>query len=412
MPFTEFFNVKTPSQVYPILEGFRPLGAERIPLEDSLHRILAEDIVSPTDLPPFNRSTVDGYALKARDTFGASESNPALVTVTGEVLMGLSTDLVVSYGQTVQVPTGGMIPEGADAVLMLEFSEPAGDQTIQVKKPLSPLENVIEQGEDIKKGERILSRGHRIRAQDIGAMAALGKSRIKAYRKPRVAIVSSGDEIVDITQEPKFGEIRDINHYSLSAQVEATGAIPVFVGIARDSFEDLKSLCEEGLDQSDMLMISGGSSVGALDYTTDAIKSFPHSEIMVHGVSLRPGKPTIIGRSDTKPIVGLPGHPVSAMVVFDLFLRPLIWRLSGYVGPTWPVEKRVSAVLTRNVPSPPGREDYIRVRSEEKDGQVLAHPILGKSGAISTMVKANGLIKIDMDSEGLEEGTPVEVLLF
>lgn len=412
LPFNAFFNVKTPVQVFPILERFAPVGTEGITLGESLHRILAEDVVSPIDLPPFDRSTVDGYALRARDTFGASESNPAVMNVIGEILMGVSTDLVVSHGELVQVPTGGMIPQGADAVLMLEFSERAGDQTIQVKKALSPLENVIERGEDIKKGEKILPRGRRLRPQDVAAMAALGKSRASVYRKPRVAIVSSGDEIVDITQEPRLGEIRDVNHYSLSAQVEMAGGTPFFVGIARDSFENLKSLCEKGFQTSDMLIISGGSSVGTLDYTTSVIKSFPDSETMVHGISLRPGKPTIIGRSGAKPVVGLPGHPVSAMVVFDLFMRPLIWRLAGHVEPLWPLGKRVSAILTRNVASPPGREDYIRVRAEETDGRVLAHPCLGKSGSISTMVKANGLIKIDIDSEGLEEGTLVEVLLF
>jgi molybdopterin molybdotransferase len=412
MPFNAFFNVKTPSQVYPILEGFGPLGTERIALGKSLNRILGEDVISPIALPPFDRSTVDGFAVKARDTFGTSESNPTLINVIGEVLMGQATDLVVSQGEAVQVPTGGVIPKGADAVIMVEFTELAAGRTIQVKKPVSPLENVSQQGEDIKKGERILSKGHRIRSQDMGALAGLGKSRVMVYEKPRVAIVSSGDEIVDITKKPRFGEIRDVNRYSLSAQVESAGGAPLFIGIARDRFDELKCLCEKGLQRAHMLMISGGSSVGTLDYTTDVIKSFPDSEILVHGVSLRPGKPTIIGCSGGKPVVGLPGHPVSAMVVFDLFLKPLIWRLAGHAGLLWPREKRLPAILSRNVPSPPGREDYIRVMAEEKDGHVLAHPILGKSGSISTMVKANGLIKVDIDSEGLEEGSAVEVLLF
>ncbi len=348
----------------------------------------------------------------ARDTFGASESNPLPLRVVGEVLMGESTDLVLSQGESVAVPTGGIIPKGADSVMMVEFSEQVDEATIQVKKALSPLENVIERGEDIKKGAKVLSGGHRIRPQDLGVLAAFGKSKVGVYRRPRVSIVSSGDEIVDITVEPKLGEIRDVNRYSLSALIEMAGGTPLFIGIARDSFEDLKSLCDKGLQESDMLIVSGGSSVGTLDYTTEVIKSFPDSEIMVHGVSLRPGKPTIIARSGGKPVAGLPGHPVSAMVVFDLFMKPLIWRLAGYTAPLWPIAKRVSAILTRNVSSPPGREDYIRVRAEEKNGEFLAHPILGKSGSISTMVEANGLIKIDIDSEGLEEGTPVEVLLF
>ncbi len=412
LPFSGFFKVKTPSQIYPILETFVPIGTEEIALGDSLHRTLAEDVISPTHLPPFNRSTVDGYAVMARDTFGASESNPLPLRVVGEVLMGESTDLVLSQGESVAVPTGGIIPKGADSVMMVEFSEQVDEATIQVKKALSPLENVIERGEDIKKGAKVLSGGHRIRPQDLGVLAAFGKSKVGVYRRPRVSIVSSGDEIVDITVEPKLGEIRDVNRYSLSALIEMAGGTPLFIGIARDSFEDLKSLCDKGLQESDMLIVSGGSSVGTLDYTTEVIKSFPDSEIMVHGVSLRPGKPTIIARSGGKPVAGLPGHPVSAMVVFDLFMKPLIWRLAGYTAPLWPIAKRVSAILTRNVSSPPGREDYIRVRAEEKNGEFLAHPILGKSGSISTMVEANGLIKIDIDSEGLEEGTPVEVLLF
>ncbi len=412
LPFTGFFKVKTVSEVYPILERFSSVGQEEIPLDRSLHRILAEDIVSPMHLPPFNRSTVDGYAVKARDTFGASETNPTPLRLIGEVLMGASTDLVLSGGEAAAVPTGGMVPEGADAVLMLEFAEQLDETTIQVKRALSPLENVTKKGEDIKKGEKILSQGHRIRPQDMGAMAAFGKSVVTVHRKPRVSIVSSGDEIVEINDNPKPGEIRDMNQYSLSALVEMAGGVALFMGIARDSFENLKSLSEQGVQASDMLIISGGSSVGTLDYTTDVIRSLPDSEIMVHGVSLRPGKPTIIGRTSTKPVAGLPGHPVSAMVVFDLFMRPLIWRLAGYVPPLWSLGRRIPAILSRNVSSPPGREEYIRVRAEERDGQVLAHPILGKSGSISTMVEANGLIKVDIDSEGLEEGTMVEVLLF
>ena len=188
--------------------------------------------------------------------------------------------------------------------------------------------------------------------------------------------------------------------------------IPVFVGISPDSFENLSALCEKGLATSDIVIISGGSSVGTLDYAVDVIKSLPNNEIMVHGVSLRPGKPTIIARSGEKPIVGLPGHPVSAMVVFDLFIRPLIWRMAGYAGVLWPLGKRIPAVLARNVASPAGREDYIRVRVEEGEDGVIAHPILGKSGSISTMVNADGLIRIDIDSEGVDEGSPVEVLLF
>ena len=412
LPFDEFFKVRTPDEIYGLIKNFRPLDSECVALTQSLHRVLAEDIVSPIDLPPFRRSTVDGFAVRAQDTFGTSESNPGLLTVAGEVVMGAVTNLTVSHGETVTVPTGGIVPQGADAMLMVEFAEKVDRNTIQVKRPVSPLENVVEQGEDIGKGECILSRGHRIRPQDVGAMAAIGKSIPTVYRKPRVALVSSGDEIVDATEEPMAGQIRDVNHYSLGAQIETAGGIPVFLGIAPDSFEAVRSLCEQGLSKSDMLIISGGSSVGAKDHTTAVIRSFSDGEIMAHGVSLRPGKPTIIGRAATKPIVGLPGHPVSAMIVFDLFMRPLIWKLAGYDGPLWPLGKRITARLTRNLPSLPGREDYIRVSLDEKGGHVMAHPILGKSGSISTMVRADGLVKIGMDAEGLDEGTQVEVFLF
>jgi molybdopterin molybdotransferase len=412
VPFKDFFKVKTSEEINTLINRFHPLGEEKLNLAQSLSRILAEDIVSPIDLPPFRRSTVDGYGLRAHDTFGASENNPALLTVAGEVVMGTLTDLTVSPGETLKVPTGGMVPHGADAVLMLEFSEEVDKNTIQVKRPVAPLENVVEQGEDIRKGEHILSRGHRIRPQDMGAMAALGKSTVTVYKKPTVAIVSSGDEIVDVTKDPRPGQIRDVNRYAVSAQVEIAGGVPHFMGISPDSFEDLRALCEQGITAADMVMISGGSSVGTMDHTIAVITSFSDSEIMVHGVSLRPGKPTIIGRIGPKPIVGLPGHPVSAMIVFDLFLRPLIWRLAGFEGPLWPLGKRMSAILTRNLSSAPGREDYIRVKIDEKEGHAKAHPILGKSGSVSTMVRADGLIRIDMDSEGLDEGTQVDVLLF
>ena len=408
----EFFRVKRPSEVYPMLDRFGPAGTEETALDRSLDRVLAEDVFSTADIPAFDRSTVDGYALKADDTFGASEGSPVLLVIVGEVMMGMATETVISHGEVTVVPTGGMIPQGADAVVMLEFSERVDERTIQIKRPVSPLENVMEQGEDFKAGDRVISRGHRLRPQDMGVMAALGKAQVPVYKRPRVAIVSSGDEIVDITAEPRLGQIRDVNRYTVSGQVEMAGGIPLFVGIAHDSLEKLRSLSEMGLEAGDMLVISGGSSVGTLDWTIEVIESLPESQILVHGLSLRPGKPTVIGRSRGKPIIGLPGHPVSAMVVFDLFIRPLIWRLSGYNGPTWPLGREVSAILTRNISSPPGREDYVRVRLEEREGRILAHPVLGKSGAISTMVHADGMIRIDIDSEGLDEGAPVTVLLF
>lgn len=408
-----FFIVKTPSEIYQLMDNFPSLDTEVVEIKETLHRIVAEDILSPINLPDFNRSTVDGYALKAKDTFGAQACLPAILEVVGEVNMGMPADIKLDDGQAVRIPTGGMLPLGADAVVMVEHTHEVDSYTIEVSKALAPLENVIQIGDDIKKEELLVHSGHKMRPQDVGIMAAIGKKEIKVFKRPKVAIISTGDEIVDIDSEPLLGKIRDVNSYTLGALVEEAGAEPLYLGIARDIFEDLRNKCSMGLKEADMVIISGGSSVGVRDLALDVITSFPDSKVLAHGISVSPGKPTILAQIGKKALWGLPGHVTSAMIVFSLFVERLIKKIGGHGE--HPLEEiwRIKARLSRNVASAQGREDYIRVRLEKgKDGAIYAYPVLGKSGLISTMVKAHGLIKIDMNTEGLEKGEVVDVILF
>ncbi len=406
-----FFKVQTPEQLYAKIDRFKPLASEKVRLEESLHRVLSEDVVSTMNLPEFPRSTVDGFALKAKDTYGTSEKNPAILKVVGEIPMGQISDIEVKDGEAVKVATGGMVPKGADAVEMVEYTESLGVDTLHATKPLSPLENVIQVGEDVKAGEVVLRQGHMIRPQDLGLMAGIGKTEVHVSLRPRVAIISSGDEIVPIETTPKPGEIRDINRYTIVSMVKEAGGVPVFLGIAKDHFDDLKAKIDTGLKETDMVIITGGSSVGTLDLTGEVLQAFPRTEILGHGVSIRPGKPTLLADINGKPFLGLPGHPVSAIVIFHFFGKPILKILSG-ISKEWVWHQmKIKAKAARNIPSVPGREDYVRVKIEEKDGSFWAHPLFGKSGAISHLAKANGLIKIGIDEEGLEEGEEAEVIL-
>jgi molybdopterin molybdotransferase len=406
-----FFRVQTPEELYKKLDRFKALSTEKVNIDDSLHRVLSEDIVSPINLPEFRRSTVDGFALKAKDTFGASEKNPAILRLIGEIPMGQLSDIEAKDGEAVKVATGGMVPKGADAVEMVEYTEWVDSHTLHAFKTLSPLENVIQVGEDVKAGEVVLYKGHLIRPQDIGLMAGIGKTNVHVYLRPRVAIISSGDEIVPIENVPSPGEVRDINRYTIVSMVKETGGIPLFLGIAKDRFDALKEKIELGLRESDMVVITGGSSVGSLDLTGEVLQIFPGTKILGHGVSIRPGKPTLLADINGKPFLGLPGHPVSAMVIFHFFGKPILKILSGLSREGIWHQIKVKAKASRNIPSVPGREDYVRVRLEEREGTLWAHPIFGKSGAISNLVNANGLIRIGINEEGLEEGEEAEAIL-
>lgn len=405
-----FFKVQTPTQLYQKLNCFKPLSSEEVHLEESLHRVLAEDVTSPVNLPEFPRSTVDGFALKAKDTYGVSEKNPALLQIIGEIPMGKVSEITLKDGEAIQIATGGMVPIGADAVEMVEYTEWVDSQTIHVFKTLSPLENVIQAGEDIKLGEIVLRKGRLIRPQEVGLLAGIGKTHVRVFLRPKVGIISSGDEIVPVEQEPLSGEVRDINRHTIVSMVKESGGVPFFLGIAKDRFDDLKEKIETGLNDADMVVITGGSSVGTLDLVGEVLQSFTGTEILGHGLSIRPGKPTLLADIGGKPFLGLPGHPVSAMVIFHLFGKTLLKILSG-LSDERDLQMKWKAKAGRNIPSVAGREDYVRVRLEDRDGMLWAYPVFGKSGAIAHLTQADGLLKIDIDDEGLEEGEEGEVIL-
>ena len=405
-----FFKVKTSEEVFQIIGQFDPVGDEAVPLGEAFGRILSRDIISPEDLPGFHRSTMDGYAVRAKDTFGATESLPAMLDVTGEVMMGQVPTQSVGPGQAVKISTGGMLPEGADGVVMVEYSHVLDENTIEISRAISPLEHVISPDDDFKEGSPVLEKGCVLRPQDLGVMAGLGLSQVSVHRRPRVAIISTGDEVVPIDQKPKPGEVRDINTYTLSAFCRHAGAEAVALGLCKDNFEELRARLEKGLGEADTVWISGGSSVGTRDMTLKVFESFPHVELLVHGISISPGKPTIIAKAGSKAVFGLPGHTASAMVVAEVFLNPFLFRLSGKRGFPGPLQEEVEAELSRNIESASGREDYIRVRLIEKEGKFIAEPIFGKSGLISTLVEADGLVRVERNTEGLYEGERVKVM--
>jgi molybdopterin molybdotransferase len=405
-----FFKVKTVQEVLELVAGFEPVGAEDIHLIDAFGRVLSEEVSSPEDLPPFPRSAMDGYAVRARDTYGASEGLPALVQLVGEICMGRSPERVVGPGEAMRISTGGMLPEGADAIVMIEYGHLVDERMLEVVRPVSPLENVIQPGDDFRKNECVLKRGRRLRAQDLGVLAGLGLETVRVFRRPRVGIISTGDEVVPLTSHPGPAQVRDINTYSLSAFCRARGAVPVTLGLCPDRQDLLEDLVTQGVAQSDSLWISGGSSVGTRDLTLKVLEGLPGFELLVHGVSISPGKPTIIGRCGRKPLVGLPGHVASALIVAEVIMAPLLLKLSGETDFLNLPDGRLKASLTRNVESAPGREDYVRVRLSRRGDKLVAEPVFGKSGLISPLVEADGLIRIDMNTEGLYQGDVVSVI--
>jgi molybdopterin molybdotransferase len=406
-----FFKVKTPKEVHEIVDTFGPSGTEIVFLEDALGRVLSRDIISPEDLPGFFRSAMDGYAVRAKDSFGASESLPGLFEVKGEVFMGETPATAVGRGQAVKISTGGMLPEGADAVVMIEYCHLLDEKTLEVSRAISPLENVIQPGDDFKKGSTVLKTGRRLKPHDLGLLAGLGQSEVPVYKRPRVAILSTGDEIVAIDARPGPGQVRDINRYSLGAFCGRMGAEYVYSGLCPDRFEPLKGGVEAGLSHGDTVWVSGGSSVGTRDLTLRVFETLPDFELLVHGISISPGKPTIIGRSGSRAVIGLPGHVASALVVAEVFLTRLILRLSGQPGPLERLHPVVEAQLSQNIESASGREDYIRVKLVKEGDRLMAEPIFGKSGLISTLVASDGLLRIEMNTEGLYQGDWVQVLL-
>ena len=387
--------------------------SEYISILDAAGRITAKDIVSPVNLPDFDRSSMDGYAVRAQDTFGATESLPAYLQIIGEVLMGEEPHIEISKGTAARISTGGMLPKGADAVVILEHTQAIDKNSIEALYSVAPAENVVQVGEDIKKGEALVKKGHKIRPQDIGAFAGIGIDKITVYSKPKVAVITTGNEIIDIKGDSELGCVRDINSYYLSSLIHSDGGVPIRKGIIKDDYSELRRTVEESLSEADVVVLSGGSSVGARDLTAKVINDIGKQGVLVHGVSIKPGKPTIIGVVNKKPVFGLPGHPVAVGVSYGLFVKRVIRSLTGIIlkdGES--ADRKVSARLLKNIASASGREDYIRVQLKNEDNELTASPILGKSGLISTLVKATGYIVIPENRLGLEAGEMVEVYLY
>jgi molybdopterin molybdotransferase len=338
---------------------------------------------------------------------------PAYLKLAGVVEMGKEATEPLTAGATMRISTGGMMPPDADAVVMVEYTDETDGGLVEIHRGVSPWQNVIQIGDDIKKGELVFPRGRRLRAHDLGALTGVGISWIPVYRQPRVALISTGDEIVDADTEPRPGQVRNINQHSLAGLIEECGGELKDWGVIRDDRAALQQAIGAALEWGDVVLLSGGSSMGAKDIALETILSFPDSEFIFHGISIAPGKPTIFARACGKPILGLPGYPVSALVIFDLFAAPLIRRLAGENAAALErFSKTVRATLKTNVASQIGREDYVRVTLERQAEGLLATPLPSKSGAIFTLVKADGMVRIDMNLDGLEQGEEVEVILF
>ncbi len=386
--------------------------SERLSLADCLDRVSADQILSPEDLPPADRSTMDGFAVIAADTFGASQSMPGYLDIKGEVIMGHLPEGTVSRGNCFKIPTGGLLPDGADAVIMHEHTVPVDEQVVEVIKPVGSGANLIRKGDDIEKGQVAVARGQLLRPQELGLLAGLGITEVEVCKVVEVAILSTGDEIVDYHDSPHSGQIRDINSIVLGSLVRRCGARVRDFGIVRDDESSFFSAVEKAVAETDLVLFSGGSSVGMRDLGEQAIERLGNPGILVHGVSLKPGKPVIIGLCDKKPVFGLPGHPVSALVCFDFFVRPAVEAIAGLSRGTSQLQPSLQARLKRNINSAAGRLDVVRVRLEFEQEEVVARPVLGKSGAISTLSQAHGYFLIQEDSQGVSSDEIVEVYLY
>jgi len=407
----EFLKVATPEQVFDSFAGFNRLAVETITLDNALQRVCGADLFSQEDLPPLPRATMDGYAVRAADTFGASETIPAFLDVIGVITMGKISDITIGKNQAAAIPTGGFLPKGADAVVMMEYTGPAGEGAIEVSRPVTAGENVLGRAEDVARGECVIPAGKRLLPQDIGMLAGLGITQVAVYRRPTAAVISTGDEIVPVTDTPPPGRIRDANTHSLAALVRASGGEAETFAIVPDDPALLRTALEAALD-FDLVVLSGGSSVGERDHMVNVVASMPHATVYAHGIAISPGKPTLIASIGGKPVFGLPGHPVSALIVAQVFLAPFIRYLEGEALRRDPPGMRVQARLAVSVHSAQGREEYIRVNIEDMQGRPTAKPVLGKSGMLSTLVKADGFFVIPIHAEGIPAGESVDVFLF
>ncbi len=390
-------------------------------VSSALNHVTAVDVFAPHPLPDFQRTTVDGYAVRAKDTFGATDSLPAYLHLIGEVPMGDSPTFEIGAGQCALIHTGGMLPKGADAAVMIEYTQQinnvgAGssrpDSEIEIFKSVADGENVIRIGEDVAQGQLVIPKGTVIRPAEVGGLMALGFTSVAVMKKPVVGLISTGDEVIEPSQTPRPGQVRDINSYTLGALVEKSGGVAKRYGIIADQFSALKEAAAQALSECDVVIITAGSSASTRDMTADVIRQLGEPGVLVHGINTRPGKPTILGVCNGKAVIGLPGNPVSALVNGYLFVVPVIEKLLGALPKP---KASVQATLTVNLPSQAGREDWWPVKLVANRQLSIvnynAEPIFGKSNLIFTLAAADGLLKIHADATGLSAGESVEVIL-
>ncbi len=421
----EFFTVRTVAEA---LAGFRPArrtGVETVDLAQARGRVLVEDVRSPADLPGFARSTVDGYAVQAADTYGASEGLPAYLRIVGAVRMGAAAatavemptggalpagadaDMTVEPGGAVEMPTGGALPAGADAVVMVEYTQAGLPGTVEVTRPVAPGDGIVRADEDVAAGDVLVAAGRPLRPQDLGVLAAAGIVRVEVRRRPRVAIVSTGDEVVSPSVarlEP--GQVRDASAHALAAVVADAGGAPAMAGIVPDDPARLASVLRGAVAESDVVVVSAGSSVGTRDATAEVVATLGPPGPWCHGLAIKPGKPTLLAECDGVPVIGLPGNPLSALVVFRLVGVPIVRLVGGVTAP--PPEPTTRATLARELRSATGRVDVVQVRL--RDGE--AEPLFGPSALLSTLAAADGYVVVPEEASGLYAGAEVEVVLY
>jgi molybdopterin molybdotransferase len=401
----EFFTAVTVSEA---LTGFRPARRttiELVSLADALRRVVATDVTAPDALPGFPRATVDGFAVRAADTYGSSEGLPTYLTLAGAVRMGTAPTVTVAPGTCVAIPTGAVIPEGADSVVMVEHTAEAMKGTIEVTRPVAPGAGIVRADEDVAQGAVLVRAGRPLRAPELGLLAAAGVTTVSVHARPTVAIISTGDEVVPpSTKKLTAGQVRDATASALIGLTLEAGGNPVSVGIVPDDSHALEIALRQALESADLVVISAGSSVGTRDETAGAVAAL--GTIWCHGLAIKPGKPTLLAECDGVPVIGLPGNPLSALVVFRLIGTPLVWRLAGCETP--PPEPNTRARLSRDVPSAAGRLDVVQVTVHEG----VAEPLFGPSALLSVLARADGYIVVPEPATGLDGGTEVEAILY
>jgi molybdopterin molybdotransferase len=407
---TEFFNVQpVQATLTKLFEQWQASArSEIIPTQGALGRTLARPPLAPSDLPAFPRSSMDGYAVSAADTFGASQSLPAYLEVVERIPMGALPQKTLGRGQAAEIFTGAMLPTGADAVVMVEQVQKINPDEVEVLAPVASGENVIQVGEDVAQGQPFLTPGQILRPQDIGGLLALGLLSVEVIIPPRVAIIGSGDELIPPDQTPALGQIRDVNSYALGGLVSGAGGQPLLLGLAKDTPESLYDLAQRAFAAADILVLTAGSSLSTRDLTRETIERLGKPGVLQHGLAVKPGKPTIVSLCAGKPVIGLPGNPVSAYLVARQLLLPI---LRHYLGQPTPLPARMTARLSANIASSTGREDTQPVKLVATEDGWHAEPIFGKSNLIFTLVQADGVVEVPLNSNGLKAGSMVEVAL-